>query len=117
MASAPPRAGANHGIGAAIAKDLAFTGYHVVITWLAPEGEQRDPPPNRPSHLRRARRRGTRVWPGGKRGRLWVGGTQDARSEQLEGSLGGLPETAAHNFVMALTGSFALSLSIAPLAA
>lgn len=29
--------GANHGIGAAIAKELAFTGYHVVITWLDPE--------------------------------------------------------------------------------
>jgi hypothetical protein len=28
--------GENHGIGAAIAKELAFTGYDVVITWLNP---------------------------------------------------------------------------------
>lgn len=28
--------GANHGIGAAIAKEPAFTGYDVVITWLDP---------------------------------------------------------------------------------
>ena len=28
--------GANHGIGAAIAKEMAFTGYDVVITWLDP---------------------------------------------------------------------------------